>query len=144
MQQPEGKLKRRMRDGFYSVCGDGRSKSKNAMMICLEAAHGQSTGLPDRLFLAWGRAAWTEVKVGSYRPDMRQCVQMGRLAGAGQRVLVIRGDDVRETLEVSEIEASVARPAEIREAKPDAVFCYRELKSRAFWTYILTGVLGSS
>ena len=133
-KQDETRVKDWVRDGFRALFDPDRS-----LGIPVEGGAGQIKGLPDRYYAAAGGSAWVEAKQGDYRPDPRQCRIMGRLASAGDRVILLRGCVANESVTTHLVEPDQGCYLYLRrkDLRYHSVFTREELSSPAFWTCVL-------
>lgn len=133
-KQDETRVKEWLRDGFRALFDPDRS-----LGIPVEGGAGQTKGLPDRYYAAGGGSAWVEAKQGGYRPEPRQCRTMGRLATAGDRVILLRGCVANESAMTHLVEPDQGCYLYLRSKDLcyHRVFLREELSSTAFWSHIL-------
>lgn len=125
--QPEAKFKRKLREGFEAVTGG--PKAPDAICAPLVASLGQKAGLPDQFFAAWGRSVWIESKVDPNDLSNIQRITIGRMVRGGARVVVL-------TAFVKTVSARIVSPdGTVPEAV--AIFDKRDIKTVAFWSYML-------
>lgn len=136
-RQAESRIKDWLRKGFLSLFDPDAS-----IAIPVEGGAGQTKGLPDRYFAAAGRSAWVEAKESHYAPDLRQRRMLGRLASAGDRVILLRGRVDNESILTHIVAPNQGCYDYLghQDLTYDRVFLRPELQTMAFWDHILGGV----
>ncbi len=81
MTQPEAKFKKKLCEAYKEVFPKG-------FYFYFPAA--VKYGVPDLYFTLGGRGVWVEAKVADNQPSKIQWVQIAKMRGAGERVLVMR------------------------------------------------------